>query len=109
MRRAVAHRAADPARSGDLLAVLATVAGAGGHAPEADTRGAVTVRVDGDEVLPDVVARLRAAGITAEEFSLHLPSLDEVFFTLTGTRSGDDTHGIDNHGIDNHGAQEVPA
>ena len=39
--------------------------------------------------LPDVVARLRAAGITVDELSLHLPSLDEVFFTLTGTRSGD--------------------
>ena len=40
-------------------------------------------------MLPDVLARLRAAGIVAEEFSLHLPSLDEVFFTLTGTRSGE--------------------
>ena len=37
-----------------------------------------------------VVARLRAAGVAVEEFSLHLPSLDEVFFTLTGTRSRDD-------------------
>jgi oleandomycin transport system ATP-binding protein len=92
-------RAADPARRDDLLAVLAGIAGPGGHAPETDGRGVVTIRVDGDEVLPDVVARLRAAGITAEEFSLHLPSLDEVFFTLTRTRSGDDTHK----------AQEVPA
>ena len=40
-------------------------------------------------MLPDVVARLRAAGIAVEEFSLHLPSLDEVFFTLTGARSQD--------------------
>jgi oleandomycin transport system ATP-binding protein len=45
--------------------------------------------VDSDDVLPDMVARLRAAGITVDEFSLHLPSLDEVFFTLTGTRSGE--------------------
>ena len=37
-----------------------------------------------------MVARLRAAGIAVDEFSLHLPSLDEVFFTLTGTRSHDD-------------------
>ena len=56
--------------------------------PEDDGRGTLTVRVDGDDVLPDVVARLRAAGIAVDEFSLHLPSLDEVFFTLTGTRSG---------------------
>jgi oleandomycin transport system ATP-binding protein len=36
-----------------------------------------------------VVARLRAAGLAVDEFSLHLPSLDEVFFTLTGTRTQD--------------------
>ena len=51
----------------------------------------VTIGVDSDDVLPDVVARLRAAGIAVEEFSLHLPSLDEVFFTLTGTRSAGDS------------------
>jgi oleandomycin transport system ATP-binding protein len=80
-------RPADPARHDDLVAVLR---GISGQAPEADGRGTMTVRVDSDEVLPDVVARLGAAGIAVEEFSLHLPSLDEVFFTLTGTRSRDD-------------------
>jgi oleandomycin transport system ATP-binding protein len=80
-------RPADPARHDDLVAVLH---GISGQAPEVDGRGTMTVRVDSDEVLPDVVARLRAAGIAVEEFSLHLPSLDEVFFTLTGTRSRDD-------------------
>jgi oleandomycin transport system ATP-binding protein len=49
----------------------------------------VTIQVGGDDVLPDVVTRLRAAGIAVDELSLHLPSLDEVFFTLTGLRSGD--------------------
>jgi oleandomycin transport system ATP-binding protein len=83
-------RAVDPARRGDLLRVLGDVAGLDERAPETDGRGTVTVGVDGDDVLPDVVARLRAAGIGVEEFSLHLPSLDEVFFTLTGTRSGSD-------------------
>jgi len=81
-------RPSDPARYDDLVAVLSGVT-PGGPAPVGDGRGTVTVPVDGDEVLPDVVARLRAAGISAEEFSLHLPSLDEVFFTLTGTRSQD--------------------
>jgi oleandomycin transport system ATP-binding protein len=80
-------RPTDPARYDDLIAVLRTVAR---QEPEGDGRGTATVQVDGDDVLPDVVARLRAAGIAAEEFSLHLPSLDEVFFTLTGTRSHDD-------------------
>jgi len=80
-------RSTDPARHDDLLDVLR---GISGQSPETDGRGTVTVPVDGDDVLPDAVARLRAAGIAVEEFSLHLPSLDEVFFTLTGTRSHDD-------------------
>jgi oleandomycin transport system ATP-binding protein len=79
-------RPTDPARHEELLGVLRAISG---QAPEDDGRGTVTVRVDGDGVLPDVVARLRAAGIAVDEFSLHLPSLDEVFFTLTGTRSQD--------------------
>jgi oleandomycin transport system ATP-binding protein len=78
----------DPARYDDLVTVLSGIA-VDGRAPEADGRGSVTVQVDSDEVLPDVVARLRAATIAVDELSLHLPSLDEVFFTLTGTRSGD--------------------
>ena len=40
--------------------------------------------VAGDEVLGDAVYRLTEAGIAVTELSLHLPSLDEVFFTLTG-------------------------
>jgi oleandomycin transport system ATP-binding protein len=83
-------RPVDPARHDDLLTVLGAVAGTDARAPEMDGRGTVTIGVDGDDVLPDVVARLRAAGIAVEEFSLHLPSLDEVFFTLTGTRSAGD-------------------
>jgi oleandomycin transport system ATP-binding protein len=43
----------------------------------------VTVPVDDDAVLGAVVPRLAAAGIAVSELSLHLPSLDEVFFTLT--------------------------
>jgi oleandomycin transport system ATP-binding protein len=83
----------DPARYGDLVTVLSGITSATGVAGRdqraEDGRGSVTVRVDSDEVLPEVVARLRAAGIATDEFSLHLPSLDEVFFSLTGTRSGD--------------------
>jgi len=79
----------DPARYDDLVTVLAGISSVDGRPPETDGRGSVTVQVDSDEVLPDVVARLRAAGIAVDELSLHLPSLDEVFFTLTGTRSGD--------------------
>jgi oleandomycin transport system ATP-binding protein len=42
--------------------------------------------VPGDHVLADAVARINAAGIAVTELSLHLPSLDEVFFTLTGRK-----------------------
>jgi oleandomycin transport system ATP-binding protein len=77
----------DPSRYGDLVTLLDGIARAGGRAPEADGHRSVTIQVDSDGVLPDVVARVRAAGIAVDEFSLHLPSLDEVFFTLTGTRS----------------------
>jgi oleandomycin transport system ATP-binding protein len=77
-------RAIDPAREEDLRDILVTFSG---RSPESDGRGTLTIPVDSDAVLPDVLARLREAGIAAEEFSLHLPSLDEVFFTLTGTRS----------------------
>ena len=40
-------------------------------------------------MLPHALARLTQAGIGVTEFSLHLPSLDEVFFTLTGARTID--------------------
>ncbi len=79
-------RPADPAQHDELVSVLRAI---NGSSPADDGRGTLTVSVDGDDVLPDVVARLRAARIAVEEFSLHLPSLDEVFFTLTGTRSRD--------------------
>jgi oleandomycin transport system ATP-binding protein len=45
------------------------------------------VAVSGDDALTAAVARLHEAGIAVTELSLHLPSLDEVFFTLTGTRT----------------------
>ena len=66
-------RPADPARLPEVAAIV------GGPVDG----GAVTVSVDGDAVLGQVVPRLTAAGIAVTELSLHLPSLDEVFFTLT--------------------------
>ena len=55
-----------------------------GARAEQTHRGAVSVPVSGDDVLGDAVYRLGEAGIAVTELSLHLPSLDEVFFTLTG-------------------------
>ena len=53
-------------------------------APRSPRRGTSSVPVAGDHALADAVAALAAAGIAVTELSLHLPSLDEVFFTLTG-------------------------
>ncbi len=74
-------RPADPARLPETAAILDRVSG---HAPESPSRGVLTVPVDGDAAFTEVVARLSDAGIRVVELSLRLPSLDEVFFTLTG-------------------------
>ena len=42
-----------------------------------------------DGALDRRVPAPRRAGIEVTELSLHLPSLDEVFFTLTGARHAD--------------------
>ncbi|MBW4718273.1 ATP-binding cassette domain-containing protein [Saccharothrix obliqua] len=74
-------RPADPARLADAAGVLAAVSG---HQPESPSRGVVTVPVDGDAAFTEVVKRLDLLGIGVTELSLRLPSLDEVFFSLTG-------------------------
>ena len=79
-------RPADPARLADAEAILRDVTGAPVGSPGA---GVLKVAVPGDEALAAVVARLAAASLTVTELSLHLPSLDEVFFSLTG-RSDDE-------------------
>ncbi|WP_436529070.1 ATP-binding cassette domain-containing protein [Actinoplanes sp. HUAS TT8] len=81
-------RPADPARVPDVLRILDQVASPGtSAAPDtaAGSRpGAVSVPVTSDHVLDDVIPALRRAGVEVNEFGLHLPSLDEVFHTLTG-------------------------
>jgi oleandomycin transport system ATP-binding protein len=73
-------RPVDGSRLDEVLTIVGEIAGA---RPEIHNR-AVSAPVPGDEVLADAVARVNAAGIAVSELSLHLPSLDEVFFTLTG-------------------------
>jgi oleandomycin transport system ATP-binding protein len=55
-----------------------------GRTAESPGRDVTTVPVEGDAAFTEIVARLDAAGIAVTELSLRLPSLDEVFFTLTG-------------------------
>jgi oleandomycin transport system ATP-binding protein len=77
----------DPARLADTAALLQQVSG---NKAESPRTGVVSVPVKDDAALTEAVARLSAAGIGVTELSLHLPSLDEVFFSLVGRRAGDD-------------------
>ena len=72
-------RPVDGARLDDVIAIVGELAGT---RPEIRNR-AVSAPVQSDDVLGEAVARISAAGIAVTELSLHLPSLDEVFFTLT--------------------------
>ena len=83
----IAVRPTDPDRMADLAAVLVEI---GTGTPEPSGRLELTVPVAGEEILPRAVQRLDQEGIGITELSLHLPSLDEVFLTLTGRRAGDD-------------------
>jgi oleandomycin transport system ATP-binding protein len=74
-------RPTDPARLEEVRRLLGTLSG---KRVEGSGRDALTVAVDGDDALAAAVGLLQAAGIAVTELSLHLPSLDEVFFTLTG-------------------------
>ncbi len=83
-------RPADPARLEETAAILGAVSTAGRAEPT--RKGVLAVPVAGDDALAATVERLASAGIGVTELALHLPSLDEVFFTLTGrTATADDT------------------
>jgi len=77
----------DRARMEDVHRILAEI---GGNEPQASGRDELTVAVNGEDALAATVGRLAADGIAVTELSLHLPSLDEVFMTLTGERVASD-------------------
>jgi oleandomycin transport system ATP-binding protein len=77
----LAVRPVDPSRLDDVRDVLREVAGA---EPDDTGRHRLVVPVGSDEALATTVARLAERQIPVTELSLHLPSLDEVFLTLTG-------------------------
>jgi oleandomycin transport system ATP-binding protein len=85
-------RPADPARLPEVLALLDAVAAPGTAASTetsaASRPGAASAPVSGDGILAGVAGALAAAGIELTELALELPSLDEVFHTLT-TRAAD--------------------
>ncbi|MGP3971954.1 ATP-binding cassette domain-containing protein [Streptomyces sp. 6N223] len=78
----LAVRAIDRSATPRLLAAVAELTGAG---PEVDDdTGLVTAAVEDPALLSALVRRLDDEGIVAAELTLRLPSLDEVFLTLTG-------------------------
>jgi len=92
--QSIAARPRDPERTEDAVHVLATVSG---HAVEQANRHELVVPVDNDRAVFDVARRFEEQGITLAEFSLRLPSLEEVFFALTGAPcNAPDTDNTDN-------------
>jgi oleandomycin transport system ATP-binding protein len=82
----IAVRPKDTGRIGEVATILGAIAG---RHPEPAGGGVLTVPVEGDTALNETVRRLEAAGIGVTELALRLPSLDEVFFALTGHHTED--------------------
>jgi ABC-2 type transport system ATP-binding protein len=72
----------DPARRPEARHVLRRVLGADVH--DGADAAALTAHVRDDARLPDAIAALGAAGIAVGELTFGQPSLDDVFFALTG-------------------------
>jgi oleandomycin transport system ATP-binding protein len=70
--------------AGDLDKVTALLAEVGTRAPEHPAIGLVSVPVSGDDAMTRTVAALAERSIPVVELALRLPSLDEVFYSLTG-------------------------
>ncbi|MFE6555847.1 ATP-binding cassette domain-containing protein [Streptomyces sp. NPDC057746] len=79
----------EPTRLNEVAAILTTVAG---RQAEIRNRSVVTAQVEGDAALHETVRQLAAAGIAVTELALRLPSLDEVFFALTGHHTERNDH-----------------
>jgi oleandomycin transport system ATP-binding protein len=81
-----------PTLARDLDAVARIMTDLTGRVPaREDATGLLTTPVDDPVLIAAVVRKLDEAGITADELALRLPSLDEVFLSLTGHRATEDT------------------
>ncbi|MEX0607522.1 MAG: ATP-binding cassette domain-containing protein [Halofilum sp. (in: g-proteobacteria)] len=80
--RSLHVRVADPGCVGEARAVLERFFGADTHS--AERPDALLARVSRDDLVPDALAALVSSGIVVQEFALAQPSLDDVFFALTG-------------------------
>jgi len=84
----------DPVAGGDALAAAESVLYAvAGSRPEVDpdTRRLTVPIAAGAVTLPELVRRLDAAGVEAEDVSIRRPTLDEVFLAQTTARTDANT------------------
>jgi ABC-2 type transport system ATP-binding protein len=74
---------------GELERIAGLLRDLGAAEPAIDHDGhAIRLPVEGgSRILAEVVRRLDAEGVTVNELSLHRPTLDDVFLTLTGHRA----------------------
>jgi oleandomycin transport system ATP-binding protein len=79
--------AADVPRVRELLKTVGT------REPEQPAPDLLSVPVADDSALTTIVSALAAAHISVSELSLRLPSLDEVFYSLTGQKQTDVSEG----------------
>ncbi|HEX7047937.1 MAG TPA: ATP-binding cassette domain-containing protein [Gammaproteobacteria bacterium] len=77
---------ADADRKADAETLLRQTFGNDLHGGD---EGVFSARVARDELVPQALAALTGAGIGVHEFSLAQPSLDDVFFALTGRPAED--------------------
>lgn len=75
-----------PSNPTDLDRVRPLLAAVGTRPPEQPAPDLLSVPVTDDHALTTVVSQLAEHGIPVSELSLRLPSLDEVFYSLTGQR-----------------------
>ena len=81
-------RPVDQARLGDVATLLRAISN--GHEPELARPGVMAVPVDSHDAMTRAVRQLDDDAIAVTELALRLPSLDEVFFSLTGTHEPKD-------------------
>jgi daunorubicin resistance ABC transporter ATP-binding subunit len=81
-RQTLEIKVADPARVDEAARLVTTVIGS---QPVTDEQtGRLSAPVPDGRAMPEVVRELDEAGIQVSELALRLPSLDDVFLTLTG-------------------------
>jgi oleandomycin transport system ATP-binding protein len=80
-----------PSSIADLGQVRELLTRVGTREPEQPAPDLLSVPVTDDDALTTVVAELAALKISVAELSLRLPSLDEVFYSLTGQKQQTET------------------